>query len=128
VVEHSVDQPGDGPNPHRVPRPPVPVHMRHRPEPAQPPDPVHDDPTAAERAVVLHVLGRTSLPARLATRACARRADIPDARVTQVADPPTPAGSRLISRDRFSNLMSAHRPGTESDTSTIRPECSSTAT
>ena len=42
--------------------------------------------------------------------------------------PPTPSGSRFISRDRFSSLMSAHRPGTESDTSTIRPECSSTAT
>src|SRR4051812_43546521 len=70
VVEHPVDQPGDGSNAHRVALAPVPVHVGHRPEPAQPTDPVlHDDPTPAERPVVLPVRRRAFLPTRLAARA-----------------------------------------------------------
>src|SRR5262245_19680885 len=42
VVEHAVDQPGDGPHSCRVTRTPVPVHVRHGAEPAQPPDRVLD--------------------------------------------------------------------------------------
>src|SRR3954454_12664476 len=72
-VDHPVDQPGDGPDPHRVALPPVPVHVTHRRESAQAPDPMfHDDPTTAERAVVASVFRRTFLPARLATWTRAR--------------------------------------------------------
>src|SRR5215210_1463534 len=92
-VEHPVDQPRDGPHLCRVALPPMSVHVTHRREPPQPPDPVlHDDPTTAERAVVAPVLRRALLPARLATRARAqtRRVQRADPDVTQVPDPADP--------------------------------------
>src|SRR6185369_2435827 len=92
-VEHPIDQPGDGPDPHRVALPPVPVHMAHRREPPQSADPVlHDDPSSAERAVVAPVLRRTFLPTRLATRTGARtrRVQRTDPDVPQVTDPADP--------------------------------------
>lgn len=89
MVEHPVNQPDDGPNPHRVPVAPVPIQMRHRPEPAQLPDRVlHHDPTPAERAIVFPVRRRALLPARLAarTRAQPLRIQRTDPDVSQVPD------------------------------------------
>ncbi len=93
MVVHAVDQPGDGSNPCRVTGSGVAVHVRHRAEPAQPPDRVLDyDPTAAECPVVLPILGWALLPARLAARRRSqpRRVQRTHPDVTQITDPTDP--------------------------------------
>ncbi len=129
--EHPVDQPGDRPDPGRVALAPVPVDVGHRPEPPEPADGVLDhDPPPAECPVVLPVLGRAVLTPGLPPGGRPEPAgvEVGDPDVGQVPDPTDARRESLQEPGLLQQLDVRPRPGAESDTSTTRPDSSSTPT